>query len=73
MCYKFVRSRSAKNSSKSVEMYSIQMHLNLALKTFYRATERTVVGSSFHTLAAATEKLVSYYAHLTCGEYLLAF
>ena len=73
MCYKFVRSGSAENCSKVVEIYSLEMHLNLALKTFYLAAERTVVGRSFYTLAAGTEKLVSYYAHLTCGEYLQAF
>ena len=73
MCYKFVRSRSAEISSKSVEIYSLEMHHNLAIKTFYLAAERTVVGRSFHTLAVGTDKLVSYYAHLTCSENLQAF
>ena len=68
MRYKSVQSRSAENSSKPVEIYSAEMRRKFALITFNFAVERIVVGSSFQTSRAGTEKVVSRYWMNACTK-----
>ena len=56
------------NSSKPVEIYAAQMRRKLALITFNFAVERIVVGSSFQTSRAGTEKVVFRYWMNACTK-----